>query len=473
MGSKKPVEFVKSKDAEKHAAQKKKPVESSSDDSSDSDDEPKKKAAPVKRERATSNASAGNKVAKKDDKKAVPAKKAPVASSDDSSSEEEVKVQPKAKVPVAVAKKAAAKKDSSSDDSSDDDVPVIKKAAAAPAKKAPVAAPAKKVPAKKDSSSDEESDEESSEEKPAPKKAAPAKKAADSDEDEDEEAEELEEVPAGDEDKMELFVGNLAFSTTEGSIRSAFSKFGQITNLKMPTDPMGRPKGFAFVQYGSHKDAKNACDSLNGQDLDGRNLRINFSGGAPAAGAPQRDFGNRGGDYGAPRGGAPSSGVSGEADTVFVGNLGFKTQEWNIKQFFGTCGEISQVRIAMGDDGRAKGFAHVQFSSPESAKAAMDLNGTELDGRAVRLDLSTSGRGGAGGGRGGFRGGDRGGFRGGDRGGFRGGFRGGDRGGFRGGFRGGDRGGFGGRGGFRGGSDPMRSANRGFIVPSQNKSMKL
>ncbi len=84
----------------------------------------------------------------------------------------------------------------------------------------------------------------------------------------------------------------------------------------------------------------------------------------------------------------------------------------------------------------------------------MELNGAELDGRAVRLDLSTSGRGGSGG-RGGFRGGDRGGFGG------RGGFRGGDRGGFR-----------GGRGGFRG-SNPAISANKGFIVPSQNKSMKL
>jgi nucleolin len=205
---------------------------------------------------------------------------------------------------------------------------------------------------------------------------------------------------------------------------------------------------------------------MNGQDLDGRGLRINFSGGAPAGGAPQRDFGGA-----APRrdfGGAPSSGVAGEADTVFVGNLGFKTQEWNIKNFFGECGEIAQVRIAMGDDGRAKGFAHVQFSSPDAAKKAMELNGAELDGRAVRLDLSTSGRGGSGG-RGGFRGGDRGGFGG------RGGFRGGDRGGFggRGGFRGGDRGGFrGGRGGFRG-SNPAISANKGFIVPSQNKSMKL
>jgi len=114
----------------------------------------------------------------------------------------------------------------------------------------------------------------------------------------------------------------------------------------------------------------------------------------------------------------------------------------------------------MGEDGRARGFCHVEFETPAEAVEAMKLNGQEIDGRGCRLDLSQNkkrdfggaprgGRGGFGGGRGGF-GGDRGG-----RGGFgggRGGF-GGDRGG-RGGF-GGGRGGFGGdrggRGGFRGG----------------------
>ena len=67
------------------------------------------------------------------------------------------------------------------------------------------------------------------------------------------------------------------------------------------------------------------------------------------------------------------------------------------------------MRIALNEEGRAKGFAHVQFGDPSSAKKAMGLNGQELDGRQVRLDLSTSSsRGGNGGGRGGFRGGDRG-----------------------------------------------------------------
>ena len=94
----------------------------------------------------------------------------------------------------------------------------------------------------------------------------------------------------------------------------------------------------------------------------------------------------------------------------------------------------------MGDDGRAKGFAHVEFETAEAAQKALEFNGKRLDDRELRLDLSPSrssgGDRGGRGGRGGFRGGDRGGFRGVDRGGFRGG-RGGSRGGDRGGFRGG------------------------------------
>ena len=176
-------------------------------------------------------------------------------------------------------------------------------------------------------------------------------------------------------------------------------------------------------------------------------MRINFSGGAPAAGGAQAG----GRPSFTPRGDAGADGEAGESNTVFVGNLGFRTDEGAIRQFFGEYGAIGAVRIALNEEGRAKGFAHVQFEEPSSAKAALALNGIELDGRAVRLDLSAPSRGGSS--RGGF-GGDRGGF------------------GGRGGFRGGDRGGFGGRGGFRG-SDPARSANKGFIVPSQNKSVKL
>lgn len=87
----------------------------------------------------------------------------------------------------------------------------------------------------------------------------------------------------------------------------------------------------------------------------------------------------------------------------------------------------------MQEDGRRKGFCHIQFEEPSQAAEAVKLNGQMVDGRELRLDLSVKRDRGAGGGRGGGFGGGRGGGFGGDRGGRgRGGFgggRGGDRGG--------------------------------------------
>lgn len=98
-------------------------------------------------------------------------------------------------------------------------------------------------------------------------------------------------------------------------------------------------------------------------------------------------------------------------------------------QLFGSCGSIMGIRLPTDpDSGRPKGFGYVQFSSIDEAREAYNqLNGADLEGRAVRLDFSTPRTGGgAGGGRGGGFGGGRGGGRGGPRG---GGGRGGGRGG--------------------------------------------
>lgn len=73
--------------------------------------------------------------------------------------------------------------------------------------------------------------------------------------------------------------------------------------------------------------------------------------------------------------------------TLFVGNLGFKTQEETIQEFFESTCAPTEVRIAMGDDGRPRGYAHVDFATAEDAQKALELNGQSLDGRDVRLDL--------------------------------------------------------------------------------------
>jgi RNA recognition motif-containing protein len=132
---------------------------------------------------------------------------------------------------------------------------------------------------------------------------------------------------------------------------------------------------------------------------------------------------------------------------IYVGNLPYAVDRDGLKELFAPFGEVLSARIVIDrDTNRSKGFGFVEMPNAEQAEAAIAaLNGSEMDGRPIRVNESQpkppreerrGGFGGDRGGRGGF-GGGRGGFGGG-----RGGF-GGGRGGF-----GGDRGG---RGGFGGG----------------------
>lgn len=136
---------------------------------------------------------------------------------------------------------------------------------------------------------------------------------------------------------------------------------------------------------------------------------------------------------------------------LYVGNLSFSTTEASLGDFFAQIGSVASVKLITDrDTGRSRGFGFVEMSSPDEAeKAISELNGKELDGRAIsvseaRPQAPRTGGGGFGGGGG--RGGGGGGFGGGGRGGGGGGFGGG------GGGRGGRGGGGGGRGG-RGGDD--------------------
>ncbi len=73
-----------------------------------------------------------------------------------------------------------------------------------------------------------------------------------------------------------LYVGNLNYQTTEDSLREAFSAEGrQVTDVFVVTDrATGQPRGFAFVEMASDQDAQSAINALNGQQLDGRTLRV-------------------------------------------------------------------------------------------------------------------------------------------------------------------------------------------------------
>ena len=84
-----------------------------------------------------------------------------------------------------------------------------------------------------------------------------------------------------------LYVGNMAFSTTEDTLREAFSQYGTVTKVQLIMDrETGRPRGFAFVEMSDGGDQ--AIAALNGAQLDGRALTVNEA-------KPREDRGGGGG----------------------------------------------------------------------------------------------------------------------------------------------------------------------------------
>ncbi|PID38613.1 MAG: RNA-binding protein [Proteobacteria bacterium] len=75
-----------------------------------------------------------------------------------------------------------------------------------------------------------------------------------------------------------LFVGGLAWATTDDSLRDAFASYGDVQEARVITDrETGRSRGFGFVTYGQDDDADQALNALNGAELDGRTIRVDVA----------------------------------------------------------------------------------------------------------------------------------------------------------------------------------------------------
>jgi RNA recognition motif-containing protein len=88
-----------------------------------------------------------------------------------------------------------------------------------------------------------------------------------------------------------IYVGNLSYSSTEEKVRQTFSEFGEVTSVRMINDrETGRFRGFAFVEMATPEAKDAAIKGLDGQEVEGRQLRVN-----EAQERPQGGGGGRGG----------------------------------------------------------------------------------------------------------------------------------------------------------------------------------
>jgi RNA recognition motif-containing protein len=86
-----------------------------------------------------------------------------------------------------------------------------------------------------------------------------------------------------------IFVGNLSYQTTEQELEAAFASYGAVERASVVRDrETGQPRGFAFIEMTNKNEAIKAIQGLDGQDLNGRAIKVNEA-------RPKEDRGSGGG----------------------------------------------------------------------------------------------------------------------------------------------------------------------------------
>ena len=110
-----------------------------------------------------------------------------------------------------------------------------------------------------------------------------------------------------------LYVGNLAYQTTEGDLKDLFSQAGTVTSCDLILDRFtSKSRGFAFIEMSTDEEAKKAVTEFNGKDMDGRALTVNEA-------KPREERGSGGGGGGG-RGGHGGGHGGGGGRREFSGN---------------------------------------------------------------------------------------------------------------------------------------------------------
>lgn len=91
-----------------------------------------------------------------------------------------------------------------------------------------------------------------------------------------------------------VFVGGISWNTDNEGLREAFERFGEVVDAKVITDrETGRSRGFGFVTFAEGDAASQAISEMDGQELDGRTVKVNEAQDKPRESRGPRSNGNR------------------------------------------------------------------------------------------------------------------------------------------------------------------------------------
>ena len=177
-----------------------------------------------------------------------------------------------------------------------------------------------------------------------------------------------------------LYVKNVQLDASDEEFKDLFDQFGQVTSCILSRDSEGKSKGFGFVNYASHEDAKKAVDELHEKDFKGQQLYV-----ARAQKKSEREdelkraYEQR--KY--------ESNLKYQGVNLYVKNLDDEMTEEKLQTEFEAFGQITSCKIMMDDKGASKGFGFVCFSAPDEAtKAVAELNGKMIGAKPIYVALA-------------------------------------------------------------------------------------
>ena len=182
-----------------------------------------------------------------------------------------------------------------------------------------------------------------------------------------------------------LYVGNLPWTCDSAPLAEICQDIGVVEAVEVIYDQeSGRSRGFAFVTMASEADARAVINALDGNDMGGRPLRVNYP--QPKGERPRFERSER----------PERGGFGGERrrddnlNKLFVGNLTWGCDESQLHQLFSDYGKVVEARIVIDrDTGRSKGYGFVTLESASEVNSAIEsLDGADFEGRQLRVNMA-------------------------------------------------------------------------------------
>ena len=177
-----------------------------------------------------------------------------------------------------------------------------------------------------------------------------------------------------------IFISGIPYLTKEEELKDLFSKYGTITEIKLPKyQDSGKNRGYCHIYYDSKKSALKALE-LNNYTIGNRYLTVEM------AKMNKEELNDE--IKTKKQNKINQSKVSINCTTAFVKNLPYDISEKEVGDKFRSCGKIKSLRFVYNSKNKKfKGFCFIEFNEHKSLLKALELNGKEFKGRILKVDF--------------------------------------------------------------------------------------